>query len=695
MSKPNSKKRNENVGKRRVKKRLNEVMQARLRVIFFLILAAFFVIVVRTMYLNSAKGKQYKEIILKQQTYDGKAIPFKRGDITDRNGNILATSVKVYNVVIDAGIITGSDEKDSENRYQYYKPTIQALAECFPQMTEEEFKQVIDSKPESHYIIDNKLRRLSYEQTEKMREILADKKKGKFVKGVWFEEEYKRMYPYNTLASGAIGFTASGNVGITGIEHYYDDYLNGTDGRQYGHVNDDNSMEKIVKKATDGYNLVSTIDLNLQQICEKYVDQWVQEYHPKEVAVVLANPNTGEILAMADNNSIYNLNDPYSLDGYYTQEQQAEMNEQQKLDASNQIWRNFLVSDSYEAGSTIKPFTIAGALEDGKISTDTTFLCDGGEQYATTYIGCHKRSGHGPETLEQALMNSCNDALMQISRMEGIETFTKYQSIFGFGLKSGIDLPGEISCASLLYTADNMTPIDLACNSFGQNFNVNAMQMVAGFSSIVNGGNYYKPHIVKQIESANGGLVKSFDKQLIKQTITKSTSDFLKQAMVNTVESGTGKTAKVEGYVVGGKTGTAQHKDKTDKNYLLSFLGFAPYDKPQVVCYAIVDSPQVEDTSSSSYACRLFSAVMTEVLPYMDVYQTREVPQTETEPAQETTTGETNSAEQETTAPYVPSDDEAYDEGQAIDDSIAESMSQEMDSKKQAAQEQETTQELD
>ena len=284
---------------------------------------------------------------------------------------------------------------------------------------------------------------------------------------------------------------------------------------------------------------------------------------------------------------------------------------------------------------------------------------------------------------------------MQISRMEGIETFTKYQSIFGFGLKSGIDLPGEISCASLLYTADNMTPIDLACNSFGQNFNVNAMQMVAGFSSIVNGGNYYKPHIVKQIESANGGLVKSFDKQLIKQTITKSTSDFLKQAMVNTVESGTGKTAKVEGYVVGGKTGTAQHKDKTDKNYLLSFLGFAPYDKPQVVCYAIVDSPQVENTSSSSYACRLFSAVMTEVLPYMDVYQTREVPQTETEPAQETTTGETNSAEQETTAPYVPSDDEAYDEGQAIDDSIAESMSQEMDSKKQAAQEQETTQELD
>ena len=227
--------------------------------------------------------------------------------------------------------------------------------------------------------------------------------------------------------------------------------------------------------------------------------------------------------------------------------------------------------------------------------------------------------------VEQAIMNSCNDCLMQISRLEGIDTFCKYQSLFGFGMRSGIDLPGEASCEGLLYTVDNMTMEALATNSFGQNFNVNAMQMVAGFSALINGGNYYKPHVIKQIVNEKGGIVQSFDKQLIKQVVTKDTSDFLKQALCSTVAAGTGKTAAVAGYSVGGKTGTAQHLDKTDDSYLLSFLGFAPYEKPQIVCYAIVDSPDVDDPGSSSYACKLFSAVMTEVLPYMNIFPETDV----------------------------------------------------------------------
>ncbi len=694
MSKPGNNGEYGNVRSQKKKKRLEKVMLKRLKFVFGATVFALGGIICWVVLQNSQKGTQYKEIVLKQQTYDSKTIPFKRGDITDRNGNVLATSVKVYNVVIDAGIITGSDKEDGDSRkYQYYEPTIKALDECFEQLSAEDIKAIIDANPKSHYIVDSRLKRLTYEETEKLRKILLDTKNNPKVKGIWFEEEYKRMYPYNTLASGTIGFTAAGNVGVTGIESYYNDYLNGTDGREYGYVNEDNNMESIVKDATNGYNLVSSIDLNLQQICEKHVNEWIEQYHPAEVAVVLANPNTGEILAMADSGSVYDLNNPYDLSGYYTQEQQDALDDKGKLEASNKIWRNFLVSDTYEAGSTIKPFTIGGALEDGKISTDTTFVCDGGEQYGKHYIGCHKRSGHGTETLEQALMNSCNDALMQISRMEGVETFTKFQSIFGFGLKSGIDLPGEASCASLLYTADNMTAIDLACNSFGQNFNVNAMQMIAGFSSLINGGYYYKPHVIKQIENANGGVIKNFDKQLVKQTITPSTGEFLKRAMVNTVEAGTGKTAKVEGYVVGGKTGTAQHHDKTDSNYLLSFLGFASLDNPQVVCYAIVDSPQVDNKSSSSYACQLFSAVMKDVLPYLDVFPTTEIPKEESNP--EETTAEPKPEEQETTTAYAPSEDEAYGEEEAIGGDLAESISQEMESKKKAAEEQETTQELD
>lgn len=657
---------------------------ARLFIIILVALAGLGVVLIR---IQAKDGEEYEGIVMSQQTYQSKTIPFKRGDITDRNGNLLATSIKVYNVVLDAFVMTSKEE--------YIEPTIAALDECFEQVTAEELRAAISANSSSRYIVLDSLKKLTYEQIEAFDNILNDSENYPNVKGVWFEEEYKRMYPYSSLASSTIGFTASGNVGVIGLESYYNDYLNGTDGREYGYVNEDNTMEPVVKEAKDGNNLVSTLDLNLQTICEKYIAQWVTEYNPAIVAVVMADPNTGEILAMADNNSIFDLNNPSDLSRYYTTEEINAMDEQTKMDNQNKMWRNFCVSDTYEAGSTIKPFTIAGALEDGKITTDMTFVCDGFETYSKA-IHCHKRSGHGTQTVEQAIMNSCNDALMQISRLEGVETFCKYQSIFGFGMRSGIDLPGEASCEGLLFSADVMTLQDLATNSFGQNFNVNMMQMVAGFSSLINGGYYYKPHVIKQVLNSKGGVVESYDKQLIKQTITKETSDFLKQAMLNTVESGTGKTAAVEGYEVGGKTGTAQHHNKDDDDYLLSFLGFAPYDNPQVVCYVIVDSPDVPDKASSAYASRLFSAIMTEALPYMNIFPTKEVETTEPQTGQESTAeqgstaGQESTTEQgstagqestagqdentqnpegETTAPLQMSTDEVYEAGEsAIDD---------------------------
>ncbi|MBD8942959.1 MAG: penicillin-binding protein 2 [Clostridiales bacterium] len=631
-------------------------MKAKLARLFIGVLVALVGLGVVITRIYAKSGEKYEAIVLSQQTYSSKTLPYRRGNITDRDGNVLATSIKVYNMIIDPKVIL-TENKD------YLEPTVDALVKCFGYSKDELTKLIQDNK-DSRYVIKEK--QLKYEQIEEFKKLMSDTKNNPDVKGVWFEEEYKRMYPYSTLASGTIGFTVAGNVGNWGIEEYYNDYLNGIDGREYGYVNEDNTMDPVVKEPTDGNTVVSTIDLNLQTICEKYIKQWVEEYHPTNVAVVMADPNTGEILAMADSNNMYDLNNPQELKGFYSDEEINAMSDEQKIENLSKIWRNFCVSDTYEAGSTIKPFTIAGALEDGKISKDQTFLCDGGERISGFYIKCHKTSGHGTLNVEQAIMNSCNDSLMQIAAFEGVDTFCKYQSIFGFGMRSGIDLPGEASCEGLLYTKDNMQVADLATNSFGQNFNVNMIQMVAGFSSLINGGYYYKPHVVKQILNSNGGVVANYDKELIKQTITKDTSDFLRQALVNTVNGGTGKTAAVEGYDVGGKTGTAQHHDKSDKTYLLSFLGFAPYDNPKVVCYTIVDAPQVDNPGSSSYACKLFSAIMTEALPYMDVFPTKEVQTTEPATEPETTKPEETQESTEPTVPMSPSDDEAYEDNSPI-----------------------------
>ncbi len=631
-------------------------MKAKLARLFIGVLVALVGLGVVITRIYAKSGEKYEAIVLSQQTYSSKTLPYRRGNITDRDGNVLATSIKVYNMIIDPKVIL-TENKD------YLEPTVDALVKCFGYSKDELTKLIQDNK-DSRYVIKEK--QLKYEQIEEFKKLMSDTKNNPDVKGVWFEEEYKRMYPYSTLASGTIGFTVAGNVGNWGIEEYYNDYLNGIDGREYGYVNEDNTMDPVVKEPTDGNTVVSTIDLNLQTICEKYIKQWVEEYHPTNVAVVMADPNTGEILAMADSNNMYDLNNPQELKGFYSDEEIKAMSDEQKIENLSKIWRNFCVSDTYEAGSTIKPFTIAGALEDGKISKDQTFLCDGGERISGFYIKCHKTSGHGTLNVEQAIMNSCNDSLMQIAAFEGVDTFCKYQSIFGFGMRSGIDLPGEASCEGLLYTKDNMQVADLATNSFGQNFNVNMIQMVAGFSSLINGGYYYKPHVVKQILNSNGGVVANYDKELIKQTITKDTSDFLRQALVNTVNGGTGKTAAVEGYDVGGKTGTAQHHDKSDTTYLLSFLGFAPYDNPQVVCYTIVDAPQVDNPGSSSYACKLFSAIMTEALPYMDVFPTKEVQITEPATEPETTKPEETQESTEPTVPMSPSEDEAYEDNSPI-----------------------------
>jgi stage V sporulation protein D (sporulation-specific penicillin-binding protein) len=607
-------------------------MRSKLFLMFGVILVGLIGLIGRLMYIEYTSGEKYEKKVLSLQSYDSSTIPYQRGDILDCNGTVLATSTAVYNVILDCTVMT--DKED------YITPTIDALVECFPELDRSTLESYATEKKDSPYIVLAK--KLPYDEIQAFVEKQeAVDEKGNLVnpniKGVWFEKEYQRTYPYGSLAASLIGFTSAGDVGTTGLENYYDDVLNGVNGREYGYLNSDNDFEKTVIPAQDGYNLVCSIDENIEAIVTEKINEFNELYtdHSREgagaehIAVLIMNPNTGEILAMAETPG-FDLNDPRDLSAYYTEEELSEMTSEEMYLELNALWQNYCVTETYEPGSVQKPFTIAGGLESGTLDTDMTFLCDGYEQIANYTIHCVNRNGHGMETLEGSLMDSCNDALMQMSYLIGPENFTDFQSIFGFGMKTGIDLPGEASTASLVYTADNITKVDLATNSFGQNYNCTMIQMASAFSSLINGGTYYLPHIVTKITDSDGNTIETMEPTVLKQTVSEGTSDLIKEYLYNVVSAGTGKTAKVDGYSMGGKTGTAQMYDeethlRKEGSYLVSFLGFAPYDDPQLVIYCVVDQPNSAEQAHSSFAQNIVREILKEVLPYMNIYPDEEL----------------------------------------------------------------------
>lgn len=606
-------------------------MQKKLIVMFICITIFLCVLIGRLMYIEYTSGEKYEKIVLSQQEYDSQTIPYQRGDIVDTKGTVLATSVAVYNVILDCSVLTSKEA--------YIEPTIDALVQCFPDyVTKETLESYVKDSPKSRYIVLAK--KLPYDMVQAFTDLQEEEdEKGKLVhpniKGVWFEKEYQREYPYNTLASSLIGFTTSGNVGINGLENYYNDTLNGVNGRTYGYLNSDNNFEKTVKEAEDGNTVVSTIDANIQSIVESKILEFNEAYTnnfregeagAKHIAVLAMNPNNGEVLAMASYPN-YDLNNPRDLSSYYTQEEIDAMDDDTKLDILNDLWQNFCVTSTYEPGSTAKPFTVAAGLDTATLQPTDEFDCDGYEMIAgyPKPIRCVNRNGHGHETIEQALMNSCNDALMQMSYRIGIDNFTKYQQVFGFGQKTNIDLPGEARTDSLIYTKDTMTPIDLATNSFGQCFNVTMIQMGTAFSSLINGGYLYQPRVVKKITDSDGNTIEEKDATLLRETVSSSTSDTVRGYLYDVVAQGTASTAKVDGYSMGGKTGTAQKHPIEEKKYLVSFIGYAPQENPQIVIYCIVDEPNAADQAHSTYAQNIVREIMKEVYPYMNIYPDEEL----------------------------------------------------------------------
>ena len=599
-------------------------MQKKLIVMFSAIAVLLTGLIGRLMYIEYTSGDKYEKIVLSQQEYDSQTIPYQRGDIVDSKGTVLATSIAVYNVILDCSVMTSKDE--------YIEPTIQALASCFEDLDSNTLYGYAKDQKDSRYIVLKK--KASYEEIQpfvEMQEAVDEKGKkvNPDIKGVWFEKEYQREYPYGALGSSIVGFTASGNVGVNGLEQYYNETLNGVDGREYGYLNTDNNFEKTIKAAKNGNTVVSTIDSHIQSVVEQKIADFNEAYTgnfredepgASHVGVLIMNPNNGDVLAMA-NYPNYDLSNPRDLSAYYTQEEIDAMDEDAQMDALNQLWQNFCTTYTYEPGSTAKPFTVAAGLETGKVSTGDSFYCDGYEHVGGHDIHCVNRSGHGMETLEQTLMNSCNDAMMQISYRLGSDIFTKYQQIFGFGQRTGIDLPGEARTDSLIYTADNMGPVDLATNAFGQNFNTTMIQLATAYCSLVNGGSLDQPHVVKRITDESGNTISEVTPTLLRETVSKSTRDALKQYMYSTVTGGTAVTAKVDGYSMGGKTGTAQKAGRDGVNYLVSFIGFAPVEDPQLVIYCVVDEPNVAEQFHSTYAQNIVREILEEVLPYMNIYR--------------------------------------------------------------------------
>ena len=580
----------------------NILMQRRFMAFVMIVFVMFAVVIINILRIYVVKGEEYTQKALSQVESSGITISAKRGDITDTNGITLATSTKVYNLILDPKLILTNED-------EYLAPTVAALCECYG-YEEEEILTLIDENPNSHYII--LMEELTYAQTV---DFLAMQEEDADIVGVFMEGVYKRNYTYGTLACSVLGFTEDGE-GVYGLELEYDDILTGLDGSQYTYVNSENIIETVTNEAQDGYSIRTTIDYNIQAIVEEKIAEFFEEDDALTVAVIVQDPNTGAIIAMADSNN-FDPNSPRDLTIAYTQEEIDEMSGDEVVENLTALWSNFCISSSYEPGSTFKPFTLAAALEEGTTTISTTYYCGGSLTYLGSTVRCHNTSGDGTITAKEGIALSCNVTLMQIAEELGTEKFSEYQHNFGFGSVTGIDLPYEMSCSTLLFTAEDMTVLDMATNSFGQNFNVTMIQLSTAFCSLINGGYYYQPYLVEAVYDSEGDLISTTQATVVSRPISENTSELIKEALRMVVTDGTGSKADVEGYIISGKTGTAQKNDKTSGENVVSFIGFAPYEDPQVVCYVLIDTP--ESGQESGLAASMFSDIMSEILPYLNV----------------------------------------------------------------------------
>ncbi len=605
--------------KRKKPRTITGKMQTTLWVVFCLFLVGILIVMIRVVIVGG--NTSYAKASLSQKTGMNTVIQYKRGDILDRNGTVLAQSDKVYHLILDSRLILNNED--------CIEPTIKALCTAYG-YTEAEIRTIMEERKNSAYY---RLRKnMSYEEMMKFEEYKQNMPKDEDgnpneelnkIIGVTFEEEYLRSYPFGSLGSHLLGFAKADGIGTYGIEQQYNEELTGINGRVYDYYDATLNIQQETVPAQDGRTIVSTMDANLQRIVQKHTEKFLDEIGAKNVGVLMMDVNSGEVLAMQSNYS-YDLNNPRSLEKWYSEEEIAGMDNETYLNALYDIWRNFCISDSYEPGSTFKPFTVASALEEKIINTTETFLCNGGEQIANFYISCHNKWGHGLINAAQSIMHSCNDALMEIAKREGRDIFADYQRRFLFGSLTGIDLPGEVP--GIIMEKEQLNETEIATSSFGMSFNTTMIQLGSAFASMVNGGTYYEPHVVKEIRNADGVVIEKIEPRVVRMTVSEETSEFLRDAFYLTVQEGTATAAQVEGYLIGGKTGTAQKLPRSEGRYLVSFIGCVPADNPQVMIYVVVDEAADEELQSkASIASQMAADILEEALPYLKIYPDTEI----------------------------------------------------------------------
>ncbi|MGN0251446.1 MAG: peptidoglycan D,D-transpeptidase FtsI family protein [Oliverpabstia sp.] len=623
-----------------INRKINSKMSVKLVGLFGAVVLALVALSIRITYINASEGNQYKKQVLSQsqQKYESRVIPFKRGDILDRNGAVLATSEKVYKIILDCKVVNSKED--------YIEPTIKAMVEVLgiEEAVIREKLENEDTKSSQYQIMKTNVPITTKKEFEQYTDVTSEVAKQTLtqeerserskIKGVWFEENYLRTYPLGSVACDLIGFTYTGDTADWGIEGYYSSTLNGVNGRKYGYFNSDADVEQTIIEPENGNSVISTIDVNIQQIVEKHIQTLMDAlmYGPngdkgaENIGVIVADPNNGEILAMASSDP-YDLNKPRELENFYSAEEIAAMDNDEMLNALYGIWKNYCISDAFEPGSTVKPLTVAGALQSHSILSSDTFECDGYQMFGDTRIRCAVYPGaHGTETLSDLIADSCNDGLMQIGAQMGAQEFLKYQKIFNFGSSTGIDLPGEASGLIHSESALSKQSTELACAAFGQGYTCTMLQEIMAICSAVNGGYYYQPRVVDKVLDENGNVVKTMEPVVTRQTVSSDISALIRQYMGAVCEKGgTGYGAKVDGYSMGGKTGTAQKGKREDKKYIVSFIGFAPLDNPQVVVYVVVDEPNAEYQADSKYAQYLYKKIMTEILPYLNIFPDQEL----------------------------------------------------------------------
>lgn len=553
--------------------------------ILFAFFAAFALMFGRVLYMKVVHGAEYEAAAKNQQInrYDI-TIPPNRGSILDRNNQVLAISTTVYNVALDSLQLAEVAQQYPEEQ----EKTLTTLCEYFPELNYNTLKQYVTVNPETGELYMNNHWKYLVKGIERS---VKEELEAMNLKGVYFEKSSKRSYPLNSSACHLVGFTRGDAQ--WGLEGYYNSYMEGTPGRSFILYNGADSVVHQDYDAKDGDTIITTIDYNIQKIAEEVVAETAAEWPAKNVAAMVMDPYTGEVYAMAESHS-FDLNNPneipeWETDITYTENWDQLSNEEQ-LNYLNTMWKNFCVSDTYEPGSIFKPMLVAAALEEGVITPNSSFQCNGYTDIGGYRIKCHLVSGHGNINVEQIMAQSCNMGVIQIANLLGVDKFYEYQREFGFGDYTGIDLPGE--AAGLLHEKEAIGPTELATMSFGQTFNCTSIQVMAALASLINGGNLVKPHVVSQIVDADGNVVLENDTEVVRRVISEKTSAYMRTALKATVENGLAKKLQIDGYSIGCKTGTAEQGSRTnDDLWALSNMSYFPAENPKYIVFTVINQP--------------------------------------------------------------------------------------------------------